>query len=142
MVPILIADFERELVGTAYRYYSTSISTAPITLYVWEIFDVATSERIFSLQGPTVSEIIYAWPYAGDFRVSLYVETATQNDQIFKIYEDQGPIGGGGGSPPSYNVSNQRESVEITINVVHAYFQETKPLPEIVVKILGGVKME
>jgi hypothetical protein len=110
-------------------------------LYVWEIFDVSTAEKIFSLQGPTVSEIIYAWPYAGDFRVSLYVETATQNDQIFKVYEDQGPIGGGG-APPSYNVASQTEAIEITLKIIQVYFQETKPLPEIVVKILGGVKME
>jgi hypothetical protein len=48
---------------------------------------------------------------------------------------------GGGGAPPSY-MGQQKFEKDEHMHVSFVYFEETKPLPEVVVKILGGVTIK
>jgi len=113
---------------------------------LWEIKDTDTDTIIAQLVGvgPTVEDFVYNWPYFGNFSVTLTISDIYANTgSETKYYNNEGPVGGGGGgAPPSYNVASQVEAKEIDIKIVSAYFQETKPLPTIVVKILGGAMVK
>jgi hypothetical protein len=142
----LVVDFEREPFGTAHLYKSISTTTCPpITAYLWEVKDADTDTVIaqFSGAGPDITDFIYNWPYFGNFSVTLTAaDSCSSVDSETKNYNDEGPIGGGGGgAPPSY-VGQQKEEKDEHMHVISVYFEETKPLPKIIVKILGGVMMK
>jgi len=143
----LIVDFEREPFGAAHLYKSITIATCPpITAYLWEVKDADTDTVIaqFSGTGPDITNFIYNWPYFGNFTVALTASDNCSNiDSEIKNYDDEGPIsGGGGGAPPSYNIGEQKEAIDDHIHIISVYFEETKPLPKIIVRILGGVMMK
>jgi hypothetical protein len=139
---ILVADFEQTIAATAYQYTSTSVSTYPIITYRWEVRDLATGNIIAVLESAS-DTFIYAWPYAGDFSVTLIVtDDHGHTDSETKNYEDQVPIGGGGGAPPAEGISRQKTEEEIKIIIHRVYFVKTKEEVPITIKIYGGVKLE
>ena len=138
----MIADFERELTGVAYLYTSTSISTLPIVNYLWEVRDANSGELIASLNGSS-NTFLYAWPYSGDFNVTLTITDSGANiDDKTKLYEDQIAIIGGGGAAPSEGMAGQRRDTQIEIIINKVYFEKTKEEVPIKIKIFGGVKLE
>ena len=139
----MIADFERALAGVAYLYTSTSVSTLPISNYEWEVHDADSGDLIAELEGATENTFLYAWPYPGNFNVTLTItDSASNTDSETKLYEDQVANIGGGGAAPSEGLAAQKYEDDIEIRVIRVYFIDTKEEPVIEVIMHGGIKFD
>jgi hypothetical protein len=84
----------------------------------------------------------YAWPYAGDFSVTLVI-TDNKGHTASKTYDylDQVPFSGGGGAPSGAAFAERKEE-EIWVKVLRVTLQDTKEPVKIEIKMYGGVKFD
>ena len=95
------------------------------------------------MNGPTFNEFLYNWPYEGNFSVTLTITDSLSNtDSETKHYNNEIPLGPGGGGPPSYNVAGQKEEQVPDVRVIKVYFKDIGKKDEIKIKIYGGVKFD
>jgi len=118
----------------------------PTETYSWEVFDNEDNSKIAQLDTTATDMFIYAFPYVGSFKVKLTVVDGVgatcSVEKDYTLEECPVTVGGGGGAVPTGDWEQKYEEPDCEVRIIKVYFEDTEPLPEVKLKIRGGVKFD